>query len=60
MSGSLKKSLQGHQCANDKARGTAESRAPVFAVEEEQILPPNKKSSCSKFEEACRRRWSLH
>jgi len=45
---------------SDKARGTAERRAPVFAEEEEQILPPDKKSSCSKIEEDCRRRRCLH
>ena len=56
----LEKSLQGHHYTNDKPRGTAESRTPVFAEGEEYLLPHDKKSSCSKFEEGCRRRWSLH
>jgi len=60
LSGPLEKSLQGHHYPNNEARGTAESRAPVFAEEEEQLSPPDKKSSCSKIEEDCRRRRSQH
>lgn len=60
LSGPFENSLQRHHYANYKARDTAESCGPVLAEEEEHLLSLDKKSSCSKFEEDCRRSWSLH
>lgn len=39
LSGPYEKSLKRHHYANDKPRGTAESRAPMFVEKGQQLLP---------------------